>query len=80
MGRLINLISYKRPLLAFGVPGGILFLATDHRVFRVCRLLNNFEIPVCYVNDQHACFSARVLLVIAGLMMNTLVMIVKESK
>jgi glycosyltransferase involved in cell wall biosynthesis len=79
--QLINLISYRRPLLAFGLPGGILIVGgmlTEMWVFTELRVNNVFH-------DILAAGSAFVLvlgmlLVIAGLILNTLVRIINECK
>jgi glycosyltransferase involved in cell wall biosynthesis len=81
LSRLVNLISYRRPLLAFGIPGCALVvggLITEFWVFAELRTAGVFH-------DVLAVGSAFVLvlgmlLVIAGLILNTLVIIVKELK
>nr|WP_321352434.1 glycosyltransferase family 2 protein [uncultured Methanoregula sp.] len=79
--QLINLISYRRPLLAFGLPGGILIIGGmlgEMWVFTELRVNNVFH-------DILAAGCAFVLvlgmlLVIAGLILNTLVRIINECK
>lgn len=80
LSSLVNLISYRRPLLAFGIPG--LFLV----VFGLLSELWVFaELRIGVFHDVLAIGSAfllvlGMLLVIAGLILNTLVRIVNECK
>ncbi|MFA4876120.1 MAG: glycosyltransferase family 2 protein [Methanoregula sp.] len=81
LAQLINLISYRRPLLAFGIPGFVLTvggLIAEMWVFTELRLNNTFH-------DVLAVGSAFVLvlgmlLVITALILNTLVRIMNERK
>ena len=81
LSRLITLISYKRPLVAFGIPGFLLILTgliTEIWVFEELREANIFH-------DVLAIGSAFVLvlgmlLLIAGLILNTLVIIMCENR
>ena len=78
--QLINLISYKRPLLAFGIPGAILIVGG-----MVAELWVFAELRIGVFHDVLAIGSAFVLvlgmlLVIAGLILNTLVIIMNEHR
>ena len=81
LASLINLISYRRPLLAFGVPGFIMVVAgliAEMWVFERLRTAGVFH-------EVLAAGSAFVLvlgmlLIIAGLILNTLVRIIHECK
>jgi len=81
VSRLVSLIGYKRPLLSFGLVGGILIvggLLSELWVFEQLRVANVFH-------DVLAVGSAFILvlgmlLLIAGLILNALVMFVKEQK
>jgi glycosyltransferase involved in cell wall biosynthesis len=79
--QLINMISYRRPLLAFGIPGIVLTvggLAIEIWVFEEVHTAGVFH-------DVLAIGSAFVLvlgmlLVVAGLILNTLVIILREKR
>ncbi len=81
LSSLINLISYRRPLLAFGIPGVVLIVGgfiAELWVFAELRTGRGFH-------DVLAIMSAFILvlgmlLLIAGLILNTLVVIMKEVK
>jgi glycosyltransferase involved in cell wall biosynthesis len=81
LARIINLISYKRPLLSFGVPGFIMIVAgliSEIWVFTELYAKNTFY----YINAIGSAFVLvlGMLLVIAGLILNALVMILKEER
>lgn len=80
LSRLINVISYRRPLLAFGIPGFILVVGG-----LIAELWVFAELRVGVFHDVLAIGSAFVLvlgmlLVIAGLILNTLVIIMCEHR
>jgi glycosyltransferase involved in cell wall biosynthesis len=79
MSRLINLISYRRPLLAFGIPGAVLTiggLMTELWVFT--ELYTTQEFHYIWMLGGAFILLVGILLVMSGLILNTLVMIVKE--
>lgn len=81
LSSLINLISYRRPLLAFGVPGFIMVvfgLIAEMWVFERLRTAGVFH-EVLAVGSAFV-LVLGMLLVIAGLILNTLVRIVNECK
>lgn len=81
LASLINLISYRRPLLAFGVPGFIMVvsgLIAEMWVFDRLRTAGVFH-EVLAVGSAFI-LVLGMLLVIAGLILNTLVRIVNECK
>lgn len=79
LSRLVSLISYRRPLLAFGIPGFALIIGgivTELWVFAELYARNVFH----YVLAIGSAFIliTGMLLMIAGLLLNTLVIIMKE--
>jgi glycosyltransferase involved in cell wall biosynthesis len=81
LARIINLISYRRPLLAFGIPGFLMItggLITELWVFAELYGAGIFH----YVLAIGSAFILilGMLLVIAGLILNALVMILKEER
>ncbi|MFA4826242.1 MAG: glycosyltransferase family 2 protein [Methanoregula sp.] len=81
LAQLINLISYRRPLLAFGIPGFLMIVAgliSEIWVFAELYAGHSFH----YVIAIGSAFVLvlGMLLVIAGLILNTLVRIVNECK
>jgi len=81
LASLINLVSYRRPLLAFGIPGLLLIIGglfAEVWVFAEYYANNNFH----YVLAIGSAFVLilGMLLVIAGLILNTLVRIVNGCK
>jgi glycosyltransferase involved in cell wall biosynthesis len=81
MSRLINLISYRRPLLAFGIPGFILVivgLIAGSLAFTDYYLTSKFSFVLSMMSAVFLIMG--LLLVIAGLILNTLVVIMKEGK
>lgn len=80
MSRLVTMISYRRPLLAFGIPGAVLTvggLITELWVFTELYTKNVSH----YLIGIGSAFILVVglLLVIAGLILNTLVIILNEK-
>ena len=81
LARIINLISYRRPLLAFGLPGFIMI------VFGLISVIWVFA-ELYATNTFHYLFAicgafiliTGMLMVIAGLILNALVMILKEER
>lgn len=81
LGGIINLISYKRPLLAFGVPGFIILfmgLITGFHAFSEYYTTNKFSFA--WSMGSMLFVMVGLLLMIAGLILNTLVRIVDEHK
>jgi glycosyltransferase involved in cell wall biosynthesis len=79
--RIINLISYRRPLLAFGVPGFILFiigLIASFYAFTEYYLTTKFPFTLSIMSI--ALLILGMLLIIAGLILNALVGILKEPR
>jgi glycosyltransferase involved in cell wall biosynthesis len=79
LSRLINMISYRRPLLAFGIPGVALIvggMATEIWVFSELSTGGVFH-DVLAIGSGFV-LVLGMLLLIAGLILNTLVIIVKE--
>jgi len=80
LGGIINLISYKRPLIAFGVPGFFLTIAgllTEIWVFTELYATNKFH----YILAIGSAFIVMLglLLLIAGLILNALVAIMDKK-
>jgi glycosyltransferase involved in cell wall biosynthesis len=80
LARIINIISYRRPLLAFGIPGFLMIVAgllSEIWVFAELYATNTFH----YILAIGSAFIVilGMLLVIAGLILNALVMILKED-
>lgn len=78
---IINLISYKRPLLAFGIPGFIMIVAgliSEIWVFTELYATNTFH--YLYAISSAFILMLGMLLVIAGLILNALVMILKADR
>jgi len=78
---IINLISYRRPLIAFGVPGFVMIVAgliLEIWVFAEMYATNTFH----YILAIGSAFILilGMLLIIAGLILNALVLILKEEK
>jgi len=81
LARIINLISYKRPLLAFGIPGFIMIVAgliSEIWVFTELYVKNTFHYLVAI--GSAFILILGMLLVIAGLILNALVMILKAER
>jgi len=79
LARLVTMISYRRPLIAFGIPGFVMIVGGMAAEIWVFEELNTGGI----FHDVFAIGSAFVLvlgmlLLIAGLILNTLVVIMKE--
>jgi len=81
LGSIINLISYKRPLLAFGIPGLILFLVgliASSSAFTEYYLTDRFPFTLSMMSI--ALLILGLLLIIAGLILNALVVIVNKNR
>jgi glycosyltransferase involved in cell wall biosynthesis len=81
LSRLINLISYRRPLLAFGLPGGIFVVVgviTGSFAFREYYATTRFPFAISMVSMLLLIMG--LLMGIAGLLLHTFVTIVKEGK
>jgi glycosyltransferase involved in cell wall biosynthesis len=79
--RLINLISYRRPLLAFGIPGALLIVGGMlAEIWVFAELYTNKVFHYVLAIGSAFILILGMLLVIAGLILNTLVRIVKEIK
>jgi len=79
--RLINLIAYKRPLLLFGILGAsfvIIGLLTGYSAFSEYAATSKFPFAMSMVSAL--CLIMGMLMVIAGLLLNTLLMIMKEPR
>jgi glycosyltransferase involved in cell wall biosynthesis len=80
LARLVNLIGYRRPLLAFGIPGSLLVMAgmiTEIWVFK--ELIEKEVFHYVLAIGSAFVLITGMLLVIAGLILNTLVMVMKEQ-
>jgi glycosyltransferase involved in cell wall biosynthesis len=80
MSRLVNLIGYRRPLLAFGIPGFIVLLTglvAGSWAFTEYYSTSKFPFMLSMVSA--VLLIMGLLLLIAGLILNTLVIIVKEN-
>jgi glycosyltransferase involved in cell wall biosynthesis len=81
LSRLIDLIIYRRPLLMFGIPGlffVILGLAAGSRAFSEYYATSKFSYSMSMVSMLGLIMG--MLLIIAGLLLSTLLMIVKERR
>jgi glycosyltransferase involved in cell wall biosynthesis len=81
LGSIINLISYRRPLLAFGIPGFIMIVAgmiSVIWVFADMVATNTFHYLLAITGAFILILG--MLLVIAGLILNALVMILKAER
>jgi glycosyltransferase involved in cell wall biosynthesis len=79
LSRLVSLISYRRPLLAFGIPGFALIIAgmgAEIMVFAEYYTAGIFHYIIA-IGSAFVLVSGMLLL-IAGLLLNTLVIIMKE--
>jgi len=77
----INLISYKRPLLAFGIPGLVMFIwgiITSFYAFTEYYLTTKFPFAMSMLSV--ALLILGLLLIIAGLILNALVVIVDRNR
>jgi glycosyltransferase involved in cell wall biosynthesis len=78
--RLVNLIGYRRPLLAFGIPGFVLAaggLVAEVWVFAQFSGTGNFHYVVAIGSAFILLFG--MLLMICGLILNTLLLMIKEK-
>ena len=81
LARLVNLIFYKRPLLMFGIPGIILFivgLVSGFYAFSEYYVTSKFSFGLSMLSVLGLIMG--MLMIIAGLLLNTLVMILRESR
>jgi glycosyltransferase involved in cell wall biosynthesis len=81
LSRLINLIFYKRPLLMFGILGTIFLivgLVSGFYAFSEYYITSKFSFGLSMVSMVGVIVGT--LMVIAGLLLNTLVMILKENR
>jgi len=79
--RVIDLIFYRRPLLMFGIPGlffVIIGLLAGSRAFSDYYATSKFSFAMSMVSMLGLVMG--MLMIIAGLLLNTLLMIVKEHK
>jgi len=79
LSRLVNLISYRRPLLLFGVTGGVLLVAgliAGSIAFSDYYMTSKFSFA--YSMGSMLFLIMGMLMIIAGLLLNTLLMIMKE--
>ncbi|MCX6701341.1 MAG: glycosyltransferase family 2 protein [Methanomicrobiales archaeon] len=77
----INLISYKRPLLAFGIPGFVFFvigLVASFYAFTEYYVTSKFPFTLSMLSV--ALLILGLLLIIAGLILNALVVIVAKDR
>lgn len=79
--RLVNLIGYKRPLLLFGVPGTcVVFLGVMSGFFAFNEYYTSSKFPFSLSMVSMLFLIMGMLMVIAGFMLNTLVIIMKEHR
>jgi glycosyltransferase involved in cell wall biosynthesis len=81
LGRIISLISYRRPLIAFGIPGFFMIvvgLLSEIWVFTVLYATGTFHYLLAL--GSAVILILGLLLVIAGLILNALVLILKEER
>jgi glycosyltransferase involved in cell wall biosynthesis len=79
--RLINLIAYKRPLLLFGILGAsfvIIGLLAGFSAFNEYTLTSKFPFAMSMVSTLFLIMG--MLMVIAGLLLNTLLMIIEKDR
>ena len=81
LGRIIAIISYRRPLPAFGIPGLILFVigmvATS---YALAEYYLTTELPFTLSMVGAILLIIGFLMGIAGLILNAMIVIVRESK
>lgn len=79
--RLVDQILYRRPLLLFGLPG-IFFITfglfAGSRAFTEYYATSKFSFPMSMASML--CLIMGMLMIIAGLLLNTLLMIIKEHR
>jgi glycosyltransferase involved in cell wall biosynthesis len=81
LSQLISLIGYRRPLIAFGLPGGIFVIVgivTGFFAFREYYATTRFPFAMSMVSMVFLVMG--LLMVIAGLILNFLVILIKEQK
>jgi glycosyltransferase involved in cell wall biosynthesis len=81
LARIINLISYRRPLIAFGVPGFILFIAgfgISALSLSEYFLTTSYSLTISLIGAT--LLGIGLLLMVAGLILNALVAIMNKRK
>jgi glycosyltransferase involved in cell wall biosynthesis len=81
LGKIINLISYRRPLLAFAIPGFILFvigLIAGSFAFAEYYITSKFHFPLTMISM--ILVLVGILLITVGLILNALIYVMKESQ
>jgi hypothetical protein len=79
--RLVNIIGYRRPLLAFGIPGFILAIGGMFaEIWVFAELYNNNVFHYVIAVGSALVLITGILLAVAGLILNTLVSIMKEER
>jgi len=79
--RVIDIIFYRRPLLMFGIPGIVLItvgLFAGSRAFSEYYATSKFSFALTMASMLGLIMG--MLMIIAGLLLNTLLMIMKEKK
>jgi glycosyltransferase involved in cell wall biosynthesis len=81
LAQLVGLISYRRPLLAFGIPGGVFIIAGLIAELWVFAELYTYHQGFHYVLAIGSAFVIvlGMLLVMTGLILNTLVVIIRKN-
>jgi hypothetical protein len=78
---IVTLISYRRPLIAFGVPGFILIVAgLLAEIWVFAELVSSDTFHYILAIGSAFILILGMLLLIAGLILNTLVLIMKREK
>jgi glycosyltransferase involved in cell wall biosynthesis len=81
LGNVINLIGYERPMLTFGISGGVatLFgLITGFYAFSIYHTTNRLPYGPSFISG--ILLVLGILLIVSGLILNTLVQILKRQK
>jgi hypothetical protein len=79
--RLITIIAYQRPMLLFGVLGIIFIIigfVLGFLAFMETTTLSNFPVAVSILSTMF--FSTGILMMISGLLLNTLLIIMKQRR
>ena len=80
LARIVGLIGYKRPLLSFGIPGGLLtLLGLGAEIFTFSRYYHAGDFHYIVFTGGFAALILGLMLVTSGLILNSLVMITKGS-
>jgi glycosyltransferase involved in cell wall biosynthesis len=80
LARIINVISYRRPLIAFGIPGFLLFVIgvlIGSLAFTEYYITTKFPFTESMVSA--ALIGLGLLLIIAGLILNVLVVVLRDN-